>query len=172
MERDHEMPYDADLLGQVIEDHNLPAKRLACLCSINPSTLYRYLSGEKTLPSKVLRAAFEETGDIRLLSLITGRRVLTFKPVLSCSHTNSNGSQSSATSVRIPPVDELMSKLLESIQNLGNAAPYMGVILKDHKVDRSDRRAKDNFTRHASDCRRNLALAEAALEAHMEKGTA
>lgn len=173
MERDDQMPPDdAILLNRILEEREIPPKRLALECGIHASTLYRYLSGEKTLPSKVLTRAYELTGDLRIITLIAGGRAITIRPVLSCPHTNSSGSQSPATPVRIPPIDELLPRACKAVEDVARATPYMCKIIRDGKVDGSDRRAADNFKRYASETRQCLSLLEAALELHMEKGAA
>lgn len=69
------MANDAQVLSDVLDQHHVAPRHIAHLTGIHTSTIYRYLSGEKTLPSAVLAAAFRLTLDPRLLCLITGTEV-------------------------------------------------------------------------------------------------
>lgn len=79
MERD--MSDDNLLLGQILEDGGITVKQLCLYTGRSSACVYRYLSGEATIPSLVWRVLFEKTEDNRILTLIAGdRKVLAITP--------------------------------------------------------------------------------------------
>jgi hypothetical protein len=79
MERD--MNDDHLLLDRILEDHGITVKQL-CLSTLRSSAcVYRYLSGEATIPIIVWRVLYDKTEDIRILILVAGdRKVLAVTP--------------------------------------------------------------------------------------------
>lgn len=69
---DYEMSDDYLLLTDILEEHNITVRQLALSIGRAAPTVYRYCSGESTIPSVVWRVLYEQTGDIRILKLITG----------------------------------------------------------------------------------------------------
>lgn len=69
---DHDMSDDFILLQQVIEEHGITVNSLANRTGFAASTVYRFLAGGATIPSVVWRVLYEQTGDVRILKLITG----------------------------------------------------------------------------------------------------
>jgi predicted DNA-binding transcriptional regulator AlpA len=63
---------DHIVLQEVIARHGLTAKQLAAWTGLAQSTIYRYLSGQVTIPSIIWRAIYERTLDYSILRLITG----------------------------------------------------------------------------------------------------
>ena len=69
---DYEMSDDHLLLTDILEEHTITVRQLALSIGRAAQTVYRYCSGESTIPSVVWRVLYEQTGDIRILKLITG----------------------------------------------------------------------------------------------------
>jgi hypothetical protein len=175
------MPYDADLLKTVIEDHGVAVIRLAERAGYDDKTVYRYLLGERTLPSNVIRAAFELTHDIRLLGLVAG-----VVPIaILCSHCVARaqrGGQGSsvgegqgsslvppvARPLRVPPLSQALSTVLEAVERAARSGRYMQKIAADGKFTEADVLAAEKFERDAGDAQSKLALAAAAVRCMKE----
>ncbi len=167
------MARDVEVLQEVMQTHDLTVKQLASRSGIAQKSIYKYLSEVRTLPSEVLRAAFEMTLDHRLLSLITGVIPVIHQAVFdggpACamqSHRTGATSQ-----VRLPPINELLRRTCESIEAAAKAAPYMARIIEDGRVNEMDAADIAKFREHSTAARENLSLMEAAIEAHLRKGT-
>ncbi len=166
-------PYDATLLVKVCKERGVTAEALANRSGYDDKSIYRYFAGERTIPSTVFRAAFELSHDLRLLGLITGTvpiayQVARFAPA-GCP---GNGGGARPEPVRIPPVEQLLSETCDALKHVADAITYMEKILRDGRLDDTDRNAVDKFKRHSADSRRLLATVDAALEAHLAKGGA
>lgn len=154
--------FDAQLLAEVMESHPLlTAKRLAWLTERHVSTIHRYLSGEKTIPVGVFRTAFEETADLRLVTLISGRR-----PVAVL---RSSGGDDDGASPRIPPVHELMPAVCDAVKKTAAGCDLMSRIVSDGAVDESDAAAIRGFRACSARAREQLSVLDAALEAHLRR---
>jgi hypothetical protein len=167
------MPYDADLLKTVIEDHGVAVIRLAERAGYDDKTVYRYLLGERTLPSNVIRAAFELTHDIRLLGLVAG-----VVPIaILCSHcvasAQAQGRGCGADSqtvkpARVPPLSQALATVLEAVERAARSGRYMQKIAADGKFTEADVLAAEKFERDAGDAQSKLALAAAAVRGMKE----
>jgi hypothetical protein len=69
---DYEMSDDHLLLTDILDEYDITVRQLALSIGRAAPTVYRYCSGESTIPSVVWRVLYEQTGDIRILKLITG----------------------------------------------------------------------------------------------------
>ena len=66
------MSDDHLLLTDILDEYDTTVRQLALAIGRAAPTVYRYCSGESTIPSIVWRVLYEKTGDIRILKLITG----------------------------------------------------------------------------------------------------
>ncbi len=147
------MPYDATLLSSILAQHEVTVGALAMRSGYDDKSIYRYLSGERTVPSVVLRAAFELTADPRLIALIAGA-----VPVQVLS----------GQSLCVPPMEQLVPKVSEAAKSAVDALQYVARILADGQIDDTDAAAISNFRRHAANCNRLLVLCDAAVAAHVK----
>lgn len=145
------MPYDARLLQQLIDERALTVEALAQRSGYDDKTIYRYLAGERTCPSMVLRAAFELTRDLRVLALVTGG-----VPLVKLGRADG----------RVPPLAEAMDETLDAVEKAADSARYMHRITRDNRFDASDFAAADKFSTHAGRAQVCLANAMAAIEAY------
>lgn len=157
------MPYDATLLSDVIAAHGLTVTALANRSGYDATSIYRYLSGERTVPSTVLRALFELTLDMRIVGLIAG--VIPVQLIVL----RQGESQPAPKHVRIPPVNQLVDETNVAMKATADAFAYIAKILADERVDQSDSTAIENFKKHSAAAQRQLALVDAALTAYAQK---
>lgn len=153
------MPYDATLLSDVISQHNITVPALAMRSGYDDKSIYRYLSGERTVPSTVIRAAFELTLDMRLVGLVSG-----MIPVSMMVAKFSN-----AKPPRIPPLDQLIPETCNATKSAAEALQYIARILADSKIDATDKTAIENYKRHSAAAQRCLSLVDAAVSSYSEK---
>ncbi len=147
------MPYDATLLARVIDDSQVSVQAVANRSGYDDKSIYRYLTGERTVPSSVLRAAFELTRDVRLVQLVAGS-----VPVVLVS--------SGPAPIRIPPVETLFPQATEALESLARSLRYVHKIAADRRIDAGDDTAIENFKTHAAEAQRLIALTTAAMESH------
>lgn len=69
------------LLSAICDEHGLTAKWLAMKVGLHQSSVYRYLSGEATIPSVVWRELFAKTRDLRIVKLMVGEVPLEVIPL-------------------------------------------------------------------------------------------
>lgn len=153
------MPFDATLLSDVLSQHNVTVPALAMRSGYDDKSIYRYLSGERTVPSTVIRAAFELTLDMRLVGLVSG--------MIPVSMTVAK--VANAKPARIPPLDQLIPETCNATKSAAEALQYIAKVLADSKIDASDKTAIENYKRHSAAAQRRLALVDAALTAHAGK---
>ena len=67
-----EVSDDHLLLTDVLDDHGITVKRLAMDSGRGASTVYKYCSGEATIPSVIWRVLYRLTKDPRVIKLVTG----------------------------------------------------------------------------------------------------
>lgn len=159
------MPQDAETLRDVIEDRNVSVKALAFKLGVNKSTIYKYLAGDITLPSIVVRTVFEMTYDKRLVELITGPIPVVVQLMELAA------APDQASPFPIPPVDQLLREAASAVESAARSLPHMGDILKDGKIDRADRVPIDRFRKQAADVNLKFAQISAALDAHVNQAT-
>lgn len=164
------MPYDATLLAKVLEERGVTVLALASRAGYDDKSIYRYLAGERTCPSTVLRAAFELTGDLRIIGLIAGAVPICVHPVGVAPA--ASGSAPPPPAQRIPPVDQLFPQAADAIEHLSRSLKYMHKIVADGRVDQSDAAAIESFTRYAAESQRLIALSLAAVESHRQRSVA
>lgn len=156
------MPYDATLLARVLEERGVSIQALANRAGYDDKSVYRYLAGERTIPSTVLRAAFELTGDLRLIHLIAGAVPLAVG-VLSAAAPAAAGRPEP---LRVPPIDQLFTRAADALEQLTRSIRYVHKIAADGRIDQSDDAAIENFRGHAAEAQRLIALTTAALDSH------
>ena len=117
-----DVPYDADVVMRVLDDHDVPVKRLAMHLSLHKATVHKYLSGLLTIPSSLLKAVFELTGgDLRILGLITGTVPVTIKAM----QTEHKPGCPNAQPVRIPPINELTTMSCKAVELMASSTRYL-----------------------------------------------
>lgn len=150
------MPHDAGVLREVLNDADLTPKRLALESGLHESTIYRYLSGEKTIPSIVLRRAFELTRDKRIPQLITGN--VATQIILEI-----HAVETAAPTLRTPPVEQLLTEASAAVKCAAEGLPQIAQMLKDGKINEDDRAAIDAWLKHSADAQRHLAMVDASV---------
>ena len=65
-----ELMVDAELLRDLIDEEKFTIKKLAYRSGLSSSSIYKMLTGERNVKTSVLQAAFNLTGDTRILRLI------------------------------------------------------------------------------------------------------
>lgn len=81
MIEDSNVSDDNLLLSQILEDGGITVKQLCLYTGRSSACVYRYLSGEATIPSLVWRVLYDKTEDARILTLVAGdRKVLAVTP--------------------------------------------------------------------------------------------
>ena len=158
------MGRDAEVLQQVIQTHGLTIAQVANRSGYAEKTLYRYLSDDgRTLPSEVIRAVFELTLDNRLIRLITG--LVPGQWVIAlCGGKCPGNSAPTASPARVPPIQDLLPKTCESVEQAAKSVKYVAQIISDGSVDESDKAAMSQFSQHANRAIANLTLTLSALK--------
>jgi hypothetical protein len=153
------MPNDAALIQRLIDEQKITVAQLANRSGFDDKTIYGYLGGRCTLPSLVLRAAFELTRDRRLIQLVAG-----FVPVYDLKLDSTETPKRTPPS-SMPPVCELIPMAVASVKATADALGYIAVITTDGVVDpKSDRFAIDKFNEHAAAAIHDLSRLMAALQ--------
>lgn len=166
-----DMSYDATLLKTVIEDHGVTVQALAARSGYDDKSIYRYLLGERTLPSNVLRAAFELTRDMRLPGLIFGCVAIGIacgKCAAKCAAA-AEGAEAKSTPQRVPPLPDAMAAVLAAIERAAASGKYMHQIVRDGKFDASDMMASEKFERDATEAEKQLQIAVAAIRHYRQE---
>lgn len=145
------MPFAAQLAQEIVEDHQLPIKRLAMVVGVDQATVYRWLAGERTVPLDLYRALFELTRDFRLIAMVAGRVPLT------CT-VNPEGPP--------PELADILPRALLSIESAAEAARALHRIVSDRRVDQSDAAALRDFRAAATGAVQHLTSAIASMQQH------
>lgn len=66
------MSDDHLLLQDICEEQSITAKQLASRCGRAICSVYRYLSGEATIPTLIWRTVYGISRDVRIVKLMTG----------------------------------------------------------------------------------------------------
>ena len=121
-----EMSDDNIFLQLLLEKHKIEAKQLAGWVGRATSTVYKYLSGELTIPSVVWRSIFERTHDITVFNIVRGDLPCIIAPLIT---------------IMVRPDAATLGKLIEARKKEIRCEEYILQILEDGKVDASDSRA-------------------------------
>ena len=158
--------YDAYLLETILErEEKISAKRLAMLSKRDPSSIYKFMRGERTIPIDVWQAVYAETRDGRVLQLITGD--VPVKPVILIADFGSDKTGVSPT--RIPPIAQCMARTLSAIKSAAGSAEHMSRIVADGTFDRADLPEAAEYERDANAAIEALTLSLAAVSAHKQR---
>jgi len=125
-----EVSNDCDFLQLLMDKHNINAKQLAGWIGRAPTTIYKYLSGENTIPSVIWRAIFERTHDIAVFNIVRGDLPCVIAPLIQ---------------VMIPPDAASLQQLLNMRRKQLKCEEYIVQILSDGKIDSSDIAAIANY---------------------------
>ena len=147
------VPYAAELMSAIVEERGITPKQLAARVGVNVATIYRYLSGDRTISPEFLTALWQLSGDKRIAEFIFG-------------HGSVRVESMHAETVRIPPTDQMLEASARVVQSAADCLPYMGRILKDGRIDASDINAIAKFDKIAADVNIQFAQLSAALHAH------
>jgi len=146
------MSHEASTLEAVMETHDITAKQVALSTGLHQSTIYRYLSGEKTIPIALLRHLYERTQDARLAQLVTGivpTEILVLIPIEKIGS--------------LPPLNQLLCDATTTLKDCADGVIEVGKIVADGKVDERDLQSIAQFKQHAAACQRRLTQTVAAL---------
>lgn len=154
-------PHAAELLRELCEnDQRLSVKRLAFLSGFDKSTVYRFLSQERVIPIDVWQVAWRETGDERILWLLTGGPVFHLKSTV----------QPPAAGMAEPrDIRELLNDWLQGNEHAATCARYVANIVSDGKIDRSDIDAINKLERLGADVMGRLGRVIQSALLHREK---
>lgn len=168
-EREPDVPLDAELLEQVLSQHEITIAALSRRAGIASKTIYRYLSGERTIPSDCLRAAFELTGDLRIIGLITGS-----VPIQCVALTEDQAGPAGArpSPVRLPPPEQWLQESCQATKQLAEATTYLAKVWQDREVTESDRGFLCQYRALTAEVRRVLAINDAAIQQKEQSWTA
>lgn len=73
---------DHIMLSAILDRHRYTAKQLAAWTGRAQSTIYKYLSGELTIPSIIWRALYDRSLDCEIITLLTGTLPVVVVPLL------------------------------------------------------------------------------------------
>lgn len=157
------MPYDAALIQRLIDEQKITVAALANRSGFDDKTIYGYLGGRNTLPSMVLRAAYELTGDFRVVALVLGVRPLILD--MRCDACKSRETPKRTPPAQpLPPISELVPTAVRSVKATAEALGYIASITADGVIDKSDTVAREKFMEHAADAMRDLSRLMAAMQ--------
>ena len=130
MEKDKiEVSDDNIFLQTLLEKHGISPKQIAGWTGRGVSTIYKYLSGELTIPSVVWRAIFDHTLDPTVFAIVRGDIPCVVTPLVSITC----------------PQGASLKRLLEMRKKQLSLENYMLQILENGKIDVSDVTAIANF---------------------------
>ncbi|RKY08446.1 MAG: hypothetical protein DRP56_04125 [Planctomycetota bacterium] len=121
------MSDDHILLSDILDDHGLGVKWLKAAVGRSIAQVYRYLSGEATIPSVVWRVLYDKTRDVRITEIVTGE-----VPVVIVDLLGDFGR--GARISRVPEIANLIKMRSRQIE----AEQQMLDILSDGKIDAQD----------------------------------
>jgi len=121
---------DNIFLDLLLQKHGITVKQLAGWTGRAASTIYKYLSGEQTIPSVIWRSIFDHTFDIVVFNIIRGDIPCVIAPLIE---------------VMIPPDAATLGKLLEARRRQIKCEEYVLQILQDGKIDASDEQAIKSY---------------------------
>ena len=127
---DIEVSADHILLASVMDKREISAKQVAVWTGRGTSTIYKYLSGEATIPSIVWRALYERTQDPQIITLLTGQMPVYVVPLTTIS--------AKADSV-------MMAHIIKTRKAQLKCEELVLDILKDDKIDQSDAAVIENY---------------------------
>jgi len=145
--------YDAELLGQLIDEGTPPAKRIAVVTGVSCDTVYAYRHGRiKHIPMRFWRDLFAATKDLRILSLITGG-----VPVSTCVLSDIP---------RIANEQTAVQSVIDAIGKFHKQQEYVSRIISDGVIDQTDAAAVRGYNASYGEfCSHNWALHLAINEA-------
>jgi hypothetical protein len=126
-----EVSDDNIMLSSAMERNQVTVKSLALWTGRSQSTIYKYLSGEITIPSVVWRSLYEHTLDAGLITLLTGTLKVLVIPLTS------KPAQGHDTA--------LMNKLIKSRKITLQVESLVLDILDDGAVTETDKKKLERF---------------------------
>lgn len=117
-------------LQRLLDEHKITPKTLATWAGRSLVTIYKYLSGECTIPMIIWRSIFAHTFDIKVFNLVRGDI-----PIIVVSPTDEDLSFGT----------DSLRELLSMRQKQLKLEEYILQILEDGQIDSSDRTAVANF---------------------------
>jgi len=125
-----EVSDDNIFLQLLMEKHKIEPKQLAGWTGRKLTTIYKYLSGECTIPSVVWRSIFDHTRDVVVFNVIRG-------DIPCIISTTSNDDFSFGT--------DALKQLINMRKSQLKVEEYIVNILEDGRIDKSDLTAIANF---------------------------
>jgi len=131
MEKDKiEVSDDNIFLQTLLEKHGISPKQIAGWTGRGVSTVYKYLSGELTIPSVVWRSIFDHTLDPTVFAIVRGDIPCVIAPMIVLN-----------TSIDTATLEHLVSMRQAQLK----CEQYILNILTDGKIDKSDVTAVANY---------------------------
>lgn len=159
---------EAALLEELNDNGRLNYKQLAAASRRHQATIYRYMSGDLTIPVAVLNAAFRLTGDLRIVLLITGGVPVQIQALdtagnCPCSETERK------PPIRIPPPEQALDELHDVLEDGAKAAKYLRAIFADGRLTPGDLLALDKFDECMGKMRIKQAVCQTAMQTARER---
>lgn len=128
--KDIDVSDDNIFLQQVMEKHGITVKQLAMFTGRAAPTIYKYLSGDLTIPSIVWRSIFERTADVTIFNLFIGSIPCSIAPLVP---------------LKAGPNKATLASLLTMRKKQIAVEGYVLRILADGEIDESDNIAIANY---------------------------
>ena len=142
------------LLTDLLDEYAIPVKQLAREAGRAASTLYKFCSGERTIPSVIWRTLYRLTRDGRIPTLLTGDVPVVVAPILA-----------DALKIDRPTIRTLWDqrkKTLTVEQNVLN-------IINDGVIDGTDRRQLEKYNKNFPELIQSLYQVHEAINREFQK---
>lgn len=130
--KDIQVSDDHLLLTEIMGEYDINVKQLAAITGRAASRLYKYCSGDATIPSVVWRSVYKLCGDSRIIKLMTGDVPHVVVPLVNLN-----------TKVDITKIENLIAMRQAQI----GFESHVLDILADGKIDSKDRPAIEKLKR-------------------------
>ena len=132
IDKDIDVSDDNIVLQELLEKYSFSPKQLAAWTGRAASTIYKYLSGELTIPVFIWRNLYERTLDVNICLLITGIVPTVIAPIVTAGK---------------PTDSATLAKLIEARQAEISCERYILKILSDGKIDGADIKSVEDYRR-------------------------
>ena len=134
--KDIQVSDDYLTLSAILDEYDLTVKWLSRAVGLSESQVYRYRSGDATIPSVVWRVLYKKTRDLRIVQLVTGDVPVTVVDLVK--------NQTVFDRIDAPSLKQLVRARREQIAVEENLLE----ILADGAVDRRDAKAVAAYKRN------------------------
>jgi len=135
--KDIDLSGDNEILSAILDDHDITVKQLVMWSGRQQTIVYKYLSGQATIPSIIWRELYRHTGDDRIPEIFVGEMPYVLVPVV-----NSDGDKLDA--------DKLESLIAMRQSQIGFESQALDILTSD-KDDREKRQALADLRRKFPD---------------------